>query len=54
MLFIILDIETLFLIPWAAIFRELGLVGFLEMTTFLVVLGVGLVYAWKKGALEWD
>ena len=54
MLFIVLDIETLFLIPWAAIFRELGMVGFLEITAFLVVLGVGLVYAWKKGALEWD
>ena len=54
MLFIVLDIETLFLIPWAVIFRELGLVGFLEMTVFLLVLGVGLVYAWRKGALEWD
>lgn len=54
MLFIVLDIETLFLIPWAAIFRELGMVGFLEITAFLTVLGVGLVYAWKKGALEWD
>ena len=54
MLFIVLDIETLFLIPWAAIFRELGMVGFIEITAFLVVLGVGLVYAWKKGALEWD
>ena len=54
MLFIVLDIETLFLIPWAAIFRELGLVGFLEVTAFLLVLGVGLVYAWRKGALEWD
>ena len=54
MLFIVLDIETLFLIPWAVIFRELGMVGFLEMTVFLLVLGVGLVYAWRKGALEWD
>jgi len=54
MLFIVLDIETLFLIPWAVIFRDLGLVGFLEMTVFLFVLGVGLVYAWRKGALEWD
>lgn len=54
MLFIVLDIETLFLIPWAAIFRELGFVGFIEITAFLSVLGVGLVYAWKKGALEWD
>ena len=54
MLFIILDIETLFLIPWAVIFRELGMVGFIEMTAFLSMLGVGLVYAWRKGALEWD
>ena len=54
MLFIVLDIETLFLIPWAVIFRDLGVGGLLEMTAFLVVLGVGLVYAWKKGALEWD
>ena len=54
MLFIVLDIETLFLIPWAAVFRDLGLVGLLEVTVFLLVLGVGLVYAWKKGALEWD
>lgn len=54
MLFIVLDIETLFLIPWAAIFRELGFVGLLEISAFLAVLGVGLVYAWKKGALEWD
>lgn len=54
MLFIVLDIETLFLIPWAVIFRELGIVGLLEVTVFLLVLGVGLVYAWRKGALEWD
>jgi NADH-quinone oxidoreductase subunit A len=54
MLFIVLDIETLFLIPWAAIFRELGLAGLVEISVFLVVLGVGLVYAWKRGALEWD
>jgi len=54
MLFIILDIETLFLIPWATIFRELGFVGLVEITTFLAVLTVGLVYAWKKGALEWE
>lgn len=54
MLFIVLDIETLFLIPWAAIFRELGFAGLIEITVFLVVLGVGLVYAWRRGALEWD
>lgn len=54
MLFIVLDLETLFLIPWAAIFRELGLVGFAHMLVFLSILLVGLVYAWRKGALEWD
>lgn len=54
MLFIVLDIETLFLVPWAAIFRELGATGLIEVTIFLSILGVGLVYAWRKGALEWD
>ena len=54
MLFIVLDIETLFLIPWAAIFREVGFAGLLEVTVFLGVLAAGLVYAWRRGALEWD
>ena len=54
MLFIVLDIETLFLIPWAAIFRELGFAGLVEITVFLTVLTVGLVYAWRRGALEWE
>ncbi|MFV1985797.1 MAG: NADH-quinone oxidoreductase subunit A [Gemmatimonadota bacterium] len=54
MLFIVLDIETLFLIPWAAIFRELGFTGLIEVTVFLAMLGVGLIYAWRRGALEWD
>jgi len=54
MLFIVLDIETLFLIPWAVVFRDLGFGGFLEISAFLGVLGVGLVYAWRKGALNWD
>lgn len=53
-LFILFDIEVVFLYPWAVSFRELGLFGFFEMLTFLLVLGVGLAYAWKKGALEWD
>lgn len=54
MLFIIFDIEAVFLFPWAAIFRELGLFGFIEMMIFIFILGVGLVYIWKKGALEWE
>lgn len=54
MLFIIFDIETIFLVPWAVVFRQLGLFGLIEMLVFIAVLGVGLAYAWKKGALEWE
>lgn len=53
MLFIIFDIEIIFLFPWAVIFRELGWFGFLEMGGFVVVLGLGLAYVWRKGGLEW-
>ncbi len=53
-LFVVFDIEAVFLFPWAAMFRELGLFGFVEMMAFLIILGVTLVYAWKKGALEWQ
>ena len=53
-LFVVFDIEAVFMYPWAALFRTLGWLGFLEMVLFLVVLGVTLVYAWKKGALEWE
>lgn len=54
MLFIIFDIETIFFLPWAAIYRELGLFGLIEMLVFMTVLAAGLAYAWKKGTLEWD
>lgn len=54
LLFILFDVEVVFLYPWAVLFRELGPFGFFEMMTFLLVLGVGLLYAWRKGALEWD
>jgi len=53
-LFIIFDIEVVFLYPWAVIFRELGLFGFFEMLMFVGVLGVGFVYSWRKGAFEWS
>jgi NADH-quinone oxidoreductase subunit A len=54
MIFVIFDIETVFLYPWAVVYGELKLVGFVEMFLFILVLLVGYFYAWKKGALEWD
>ena len=53
-LFILFDLETTFLYPWAVLFRSLGWFGFIEMAVFVGILLVGLVYAWKKGALEWQ
>jgi len=54
LLFIIFDIEAVFVYPWAVLFKELGLFGFIEMTVFLFILILGLIYVWKKGALEWE
>ncbi len=54
MLFVIFDIEIIFMIPWAVRFQSLGLLGLVEMLVFLGILLVGFWYAWKKGALEWD
>ncbi|MBM4123491.1 MAG: NADH-quinone oxidoreductase subunit A [Nitrospira sp.] len=54
MLFVIFDIEVVYLFPWAVSYRKLGLLGLLEMAFFIGVLVVGFWYAWKKGALEWD
>ncbi len=53
-LFILFDIEVIFFLPWAVVFRKLGLFGLIEMVVFIVILLVGYVYAWKKGALEWE
>lgn len=53
-LFILFDIEIVFVLPWAVIFRELGVPGLALMGIFLVVVEVAFVYAWKKGALEWE
>jgi len=53
-LFILFDVEIIFLYPWAVTFRQLGLFGFIEMVIFVAILLVGYVYAWKKGALEWE
>jgi NADH-quinone oxidoreductase subunit A len=53
MLFILFDVEAVFLYPWGALFGELGWFGFFEMLSFVFVLSVGLAYVWMKGALEW-
>jgi NADH-quinone oxidoreductase subunit A len=53
-LFIVFDLETIFLIPWGVAFRTLGVFGFVEMLIFIGILLVGLAYVWKKGALEWE
>lgn len=53
-LFILFDIEIVFFFPWAATFRRLGLVGLIEMAIFAVILVLGLAYAWRKRALEWE
>ncbi len=53
-LFVVFDIEVVFLYPWAVRFKELGWTGMGTMVGFLAVLVVGLVYVWKKGALEWE
>jgi NADH-quinone oxidoreductase subunit A len=53
-LFILFDIEVVFFLPWAVVFRQLGIFGLIEMFVFILILLVGYVYAWKKGALDWD
>ena len=53
MLFVIFDIEAVFIFPWAVIFDDLGVFGFVEMLVFIALLFAGYIYAWKKGALEW-
>ena len=54
MLFILFDIEAAFLYPWAVVLRDMGMRGFMGMLVFLMVLVVGYVYCWRRGALEWD
>ena len=53
MLFVIFDVETVFMFPWAVIFDKLLLFGLIEMVVFIFILVVGYYYAWQKGALEW-
>ncbi|MCX5801718.1 MAG: NADH-quinone oxidoreductase subunit A [Candidatus Eisenbacteria bacterium] len=51
--FVIFDIETIFLVPWALVFKSIGPVAFVDMAVFVGVLLIGLAYAWRKGALKW-
>ena len=53
LLFVIFDVETVFIFPWAVIYNSLGWFGFFEMLIFLAILIYGLLYAWKKGVLKW-
>jgi NADH-quinone oxidoreductase subunit A len=53
-LFIIFDVEVVFFLPWAVVLRDLGVYGLLTMGVFVFILTVGLIYEWKKGALEWE
>jgi NADH-quinone oxidoreductase subunit A len=53
LLFILFDVEIIFMFPWAVNFEWLGWFGFVEMALFIVLLGIGFAYAWNKGALEW-
>lgn len=53
MLFILFDIEVIFMYPWALVLEDIGWLAFIEMFSFMIVLLVGLIYVWKKGALDW-
>ncbi len=52
--FIIFDLEIIFIVPWATVFRDLGMLGLIEMGIFAGMLLLGFIYVWKKGALEWE
>ena len=54
MLFVVFDVEAIFLYPWAIVFDKIGMYAFIEMVLFIAILLVGYIYAWKKEAFEWD
>ena len=54
LIFVIFDVEVLFVVPWAVVFRDMGMIAYIEMMVFILILAMGLIYAWKKGALEWQ
>ena len=54
LIFLIFDVEIVFLFPWAVVLREVGMIAFVEILIFVFILFLGLLYAWKKGALKWE
>lgn len=54
LIFVIFDVEAVFLYPWAVAFQKLGVFAFVEMVLFIIILALGLIYAWKKKMLEWE
>ncbi|HEV3482357.1 MAG TPA: NADH-quinone oxidoreductase subunit A [Candidatus Acidoferrales bacterium] len=54
LIFILFDIEAIFLYPWALVYRQLSVFGFVEMVLYIMILLVGYIFLWKKGALNWD
>ena len=54
LIFLVFDVEIVFLFPWAVVLREVGMVAFVEILIFVFILFLGLLYAWKKGALRWE
>lgn len=53
-LFVLFDVEVIFMVPWALEYKNLGILGFVEMLIFILLLGIGFFYAWKRGALKWQ
>ena len=53
-IFLIFYVETVFIFPWATVMKEMGMVAFIEILIFFIILGLGLIYAWKKDALKWE
>lgn len=53
-IFLVFDVESVFIFPWAVVMKEMGMTAFIEIVIFFFVLGLGLLYAWKKGALKWE
>jgi len=52
-IYLIFDVETVLVFPWGVVMKEIGMRAFIEIVVFFIILGLGLIYAWKKGALKW-